>query len=161
MENPCSLSPGREGILLKRKHTNKQIISPCREKTQEKQRLRGSVNKLGGRMVVWDGFLEKVAFGEGPKGGRERGKRGEPCREVGEGQPAQTPQVEILGVPETPKGRNWELLLNLTQTSNKESETKSILKPVSNGQEGRVLNGPERCGCRSKTEGTVLLPHAT
>ena len=161
MENPCSLSPGREGILLKRKHTNKQIISPCREKTQEKQRLRGSVNKLGGRMVVWEGFLEMVAFGDGPKGGRVWGKRGEPCREVGEGQPAQTPQVEILGVPETPKGRNWELLLNLTQTSNKESETKSILKPVSNGQEGRVLNGPERCGCRSKTEGTVLLPHAT
>ena len=57
----------------------------------------GSVNKLGGRRVVWEGFPEKVAFGEGPKGGRERGKRGEPCREVGEGQPAQTPQVEILG----------------------------------------------------------------
>ena len=35
----------------------------------------GSVNKLGGRRVVWEGFLEKVAFGEGPKGGRERGKK--------------------------------------------------------------------------------------
>ena len=63
----------------------------------------GSVNKLGGRRVVLEGFLEKVAFGEGPKGGRERGKRGEPCREVGEGQPAQTPQVEILGCPK-PQG---------------------------------------------------------
>lgn len=159
-ESPCSLCPGREGVLLKRRQATKQIISACQEKIREKQRLRGSVNKLGGRRVVWEGFLEKVALEEGPKGKRGR-ERGGALQGGGEGQPAQTHQVEMLGVPETPRGRNWGLLLNSTQTSDKESETKSMFKPVSNGQEGWVLNGPERCVCRSKTAGTVLLSHAT
>lgn len=74
----------------------------------------------------WEGGLGKLpgesGIGEGPKGGAA-GKRVSPAGEVGEGAAAQTPQVEILGVPD-PRGRNWELLLNLTQTSNKESETK-------------------------------------
>lgn len=43
---------------------------------QEKQRLRGSVNKLGGRRAVREGFLEKVAFGEGSKGKSEGGREG-------------------------------------------------------------------------------------
>lgn len=34
------------------------------------------MNKLGGRRVVWEGFLEKVAFEEGPKGKREGGREG-------------------------------------------------------------------------------------
>lgn len=40
------------------------------------------------RRVVWEGFLEKVAFGEGPKGG-SGGERGvSPAGRGGEGQSA-------------------------------------------------------------------------
>lgn len=95
--------------------------------------------------MVWEGFLEKVAFGEGPKEGKRGGERGVSPAGGGEGAAGNTPQVEILGCLKPPRGRNWELLLNLTQTSNKERD-KEYTEAKGNGQEGRVINGPESCG---------------
>lgn len=67
----------------------------------------GQRNKLGGRRVVGQTSWRRWHLGKALR----EGGRDETCREVGEDQPAQTHQVELLGVPKAPRGRNREMLL--------------------------------------------------